>query len=117
MTLSQLQDRSLKRKTRGPLWEYIPSLNVCNVVTYRALSIGFSIYTFGILAGIVWSYRTTAELMDLRVKQVGAIVAWVLFAMLLQSYVSGDYRARRTIFLSAGAFVAILVAILGIHRV
>jgi ABC-type uncharacterized transport system permease subunit len=116
IVLSQLQDRSLKLKTRGPLWEWIPSLNVCNVVTYRALTIGFSIYTFGILAGIVWSYRTSAELMDLRVKQIGALVAWVLFAVLLQSYVSGGYRARRTLFISAGAFVAILVALLGIHH-
>jgi len=116
MMLSQLQDRALKRKTRGPLWQWIPSLNVCNVVSYRALTIGFSIYTFGILAGIVWSYRTTAELMDLRVKQVGAVVAWVFFAMLLQSYISGGYRTRRTLFISAGAFVAILVSILGIHH-
>lgn len=116
MMLSQLQDRALKRKTRGPLWEWIPSLNVCNVVSYRALAIGFSIYTFGILAGILWSYRTSAELMDLRVKQVGALIAWVLFAVLLQSYISGGYRARRTLFISAGAFVAILVAILGIHH-
>jgi ABC-type uncharacterized transport system permease subunit len=98
IVLSQLQDRSLKLKTRGPLWEWIPSLNVCNVVTY------------------VWSYRTSAALMDLRVKQIGALVAWVLFAVLLQSYVSGGYRARRTLFISAGAFVAILIALLGIHH-
>ncbi|MEA2568417.1 MAG: hypothetical protein QOI24_418 [Acidobacteriota bacterium] len=115
--LSQLQDRALKRKTRGPLWDWIPSLNVCNVISYRALAIGFSIYTLGLLAGVLWSYRTTAELMNVNVKQVGALVAWVLFAMLLQSYISGGYRSRRTLFISAGAFVAILVAILGIHHV
>jgi ABC-type uncharacterized transport system permease subunit len=116
MALSRLQDRALKNKTRGALWEWIPSLNICNVVSYRALSIGFSIYTLGLLTGVVWSYRTTAELMDLRVKPIGAVVAWMLFAVLLQSYISGGYRARRIVFVSAAAFIAIVVAVLGIHH-
>ncbi len=112
--LAYMQDRALKSKKRGRLWEWIPSLNVCKVVSYRALAIGFIIYTLGLIAGVLWSYRTTAGPMDLRVKQVGAVVAWLFFAALLQTYLSGTYHARRTIFISAGAFVAIVVAILGI---
>lgn len=114
--LSWMQDRALKAKTRGRLWELIPSLNVLHIVGYRSLAIGFSIYTLGLLAGILWSYRTTAGPIDFRAKQIGAVVAWILFATLLQSYITGAYRARRTILISAGAFVATLVAILGIHR-
>ena len=115
--MSYLQDRALREKTRGRLWDWIPSLSVCKLVSYRALAIGFSIYTAGILAGVLWSYRTNAGPMDLRTKQVGAVVAWVLFAALLQSYLSGVYRARRTILISAGAFIAIVVAMMGIHHV
>src|ERR1041385_7232285 len=114
--LAWMQDRSLKSKQRGALWEWIPSLNVCKTLSYRALAVGFSIYTLGLLTGILWSYRTTAELVDLRVKQVGAIIAWVLFATLLQSYISGVYRGKRTLVISACAVVAVLVAVLGIRH-
>lgn len=114
--LAWAQDRALKSKQRGALWDWIPSLSVCKYVSFRALAIGFSIYTLGILAGILWSYRTSAEIIDLRAKQVGAVVAWVLFAVILQAYVSDTYRNRRTVFVGAGAFVAIIVAILGIHH-
>lgn len=114
--LAFLQDRALREKRRGRLWDWIPSLDVCKKVSYRALAIGFSIYTAGLLAGILWSYRTTAGLMDLRVKQIGAVVAWVLFAVLLQQYIAGAYRSRRTVLLSAAAFVAIVVAMMGISR-
>ena len=113
--LALLQDRALKNKTRGRLWEWIPSLDVCKRLSYRALAIGFSIYTLGLLAGVLWSYRTSAGFMDLRVKQIGAVTAWLLFAALLQSYVSNTYRRKRTLVISVGAFVAILVAMLGIH--
>jgi ABC-type uncharacterized transport system permease subunit len=115
--LSYVQDRALKSKHRGPLWDWIPSLSVCRTLSYRTLAVGFSIYTLGILAGILWSYRTTAGPIDMRVKQLGGIVAWVLFAVLLQSYISGAYRARRTAVISVCAFVAIVVAMLGIHHV
>jgi ABC-type uncharacterized transport system permease subunit len=114
--LANAQDHALRSKRRGALWEWIPSLNVCKVVSYRALAIGFSIYTIGLIAGIMWSYRTTAGLLDLRVKQIGAVVAWVFFAALLQSYISGPFHGRRTAYISAGAFVAIIISILGIDR-
>jgi ABC-type uncharacterized transport system permease subunit len=113
--LAYMQDRSLKSKRRGRLWDWIPSLNVCRMVSHRALTIGFSIYTIGLVAGVLWSWRTTADLIELRVKQVGAVTAWVLFAILLQQLISGAPRSKRTIVISAGAFVAILVAILGIR--
>jgi ABC-type uncharacterized transport system permease subunit len=114
--LAYVQDRSLKSKTRGALWELIPSLNVCKMVSHRALTIGFAIYTLGLIAGVIWSYRTTADLMVPNAKEVGAVVAWIFFAILLQSLLSGAYRGRRTIFISACALAATLVAILGIHR-
>lgn len=114
--LAYLQDRALKSKTRGPLWDWIPSLSVCKTVSYRALAIGFSIYTIGLLMGFLWSYRTAAGLMLFRSKQIGALVAWGLFAVLLQSYISGSYKARRTFVLSLGAFAAIVVAIFGIQH-
>lgn len=112
--LAFVQDRSLKSKRRGALWDLIPSLSVCKMVGYRALAIGFSIYTLGLIAGVIWSYRTTADLMVPNAKEVGAVTAWIFFAILLQSLISGAYRARRTIFFSACAFIATLVAILGI---
>lgn len=113
--LALFQDRALKRKTRGRLWEAIPSLDVCRKVSHNALAIGFSIYTLGLLAGVLWSYRTDAGFMDIRSKQLGAVSAWILFGVLLQSYVSNTYRRKRTLFISAGAFISIVIAIVGIR--
>ncbi|HVE73282.1 MAG TPA: cytochrome c biogenesis protein CcsA [Thermoanaerobaculia bacterium] len=113
--LALIQDRMLKTKRHGRLWEWIPSLDVCKSVSFRTLSIGFAIYTIGLIAGVLWSYRTTAGLMDLRVKQLAAVTAWILFGILLQSYISNTYRRKRMLFVSAGAFVAIVVAMLGIR--
>lgn len=114
--LAWVQDRALKSKHRGPLWQWIPSLNVCRMVSYRSLAIGFSIYTVGLIAGVLWSYRT-ADAVRVDVKEAGAVVAWILFAALLQTYVSGSFHGRRAMYISGAAFVAIVVSILGIAHV
>lgn len=113
--LALIQDRALKNKRPGRLWEWIPSLDVCKNLSFRALAVGFSIYTMGLIAGVLWSYRTTAGFMELQTKQVGAVTAWILFGILLQSYISNTYRRKRMLFVSAGAFVALVVTMVGIR--
>ena len=113
--LSQIQQRALKQKTRGALYEWIPSLQVCDLVSYRSVAIGFGIYTIGILAGILWAYRTYSQV-SFGSKELGALAAWVMFAGILQAYVTGSYRAQRILIVAGGAFVSIIVALLGIHH-
>lgn len=115
--LYHVQERALKSKRQGPLTEWIPSLQICELVSYRAIAIGFAIYTLGILAGVIWSYRTNEGLFSLRAKEVGALAAWMIFALILQSHAAGSYRTSKTIFLSVAAFCSIMVAIFGIHHV
>lgn len=115
--LAYQQDRALKSKTRGRLWDWIPSLNVCRVVSQRALAIGFCVYTLGLVTGVVWAYRTSAGPVELRAKEVGAVVAWIFFALLLQGGMTGGLSGRRMVFVSAGALIAVAVAILGINHV
>lgn len=114
--LALMQDRALKNKRPGRLWEWIPSLDVCKNLSFRAMAIGFSIYTVGLIAGVVWSYRTTASFLDPGAKQVGAVTAWILFGIVLQSYIANTYRRKRILFVSAGAFIALIVAMLGISN-
>lgn len=115
--LYQLQERSLKSKRRGATWEWIPSLRVCDVVSYRALALGFSIYTAGLLAGMLWAYRVHSAVLTFGVKEAGALVAWVMFAVLLQFHISGTFRTRRTLVVAAVAFLAIFASLFGIRRV
>lgn len=112
--LYNLQDRAIKQKRRGIFYDWIPSLKVCDMVSYRSLAIGFVIYTLGILTGILWSYQRPENATP-GAKEVGAAIAWVFFALLLHSHRSGSFRTPRTIVLAMGAFLSILVAIFGIQ--
>jgi len=115
--LYHLQERALKTKKQGAFFEWIPSLQLCELLSYRAMAIGFAIYTLGIVAGILWSFRTTSGLFNPRAKEIGAVAAWLIFAFILQSHAAGSYRTSKTILLSLAAFFSIVVAIFGIQHV
>jgi ABC-type uncharacterized transport system permease subunit len=113
--LYYVQERSLRQKRRGAFYEWIPSLRLCDTLSYRSLSLGFVIYTLGLITGVLWAYRNAAPL-HFRAKELAAVVAWMLFAALLQSFLSGRFRTRKNVAISAAAFVAIIVAVLGIQH-
>jgi ABC-type uncharacterized transport system permease subunit len=113
--LYNIQERAIKDKKRGPFYDWIPNLKVCDLVSYRALAVGFAIYTGGILTGILWSHQQTSAPQTLGAKEIGAAVAWAFFALLLQNHISGSFRSRKTVVLAVLAFVSILVALFGIQ--
>lgn len=113
--LYYLQDRAIKEKRRGLFYDWVPSLKACDLVSYRALAIGFAIYTLGVLTGILWAFQRHPEPTTTGAKEIGAAIAWVFFALLLHSHVIGTFRTRKTVVLAVGAFLSILVAIFGIQ--
>ena len=116
--LAAVQHRSLKTRKQGRLWESIPSLAICTTLSDRALATGLAIYTAGVATGLFWSFRTQAGLHGWGAKQTGAIVAWALFTIVVQSHVTGIFSARRTtLALSAMTFIAVVISIFGIAHV
>lgn len=114
--LYHLHQHYLKTKTHGRLEQWLPNLRLCDVLSFRGLAIGFTLYTAGIIAGVLWAYRMIGDPLTLRAKELGAVLAWMLFAALLQSYINGSFRHRRNLFVSFAAVIAIAVALTGIRH-
>ncbi len=111
-----IQDRAIKEKRRGTLYTWLPSLKMCDLVSYRSLIAGFAIYSAGIATGILWSNRTHNTVADLGAKEIGAAVAWVFFAAIMQAHIAGSFRSRRTAVFAILAFLSIVVSLLGIQK-
>lgn len=114
--LYHLHQHSLRTKRPSRMYEWIPSLRLCDYLSFRGLAIGFTLYTCGIIAGVLWAYRTVGEPMSLRAKELGAIAAWLLFAALLQSYMNGSFRMRRNLVLSFVAVASLAMVLTGIRH-
>lgn len=108
-----LQRRQLKRKALGPLMQRLPSLDALDRLNYRAITLGFPLFTLSLVAGVVlavskdpaWWSRWTVAL---------SLLIWVLYALLLHVRIGAGRRGPRVAYLTLAAFVLALLVVCGI---
>lgn len=75
------QSRSLKR---GRLNRYLPPLDASAATTWRFAAAGFSLYTLGLVMGVIWLFGAPGEYLRPRdAKILMALPTWAVFAAYL----------------------------------
>ena len=110
-----LQEDSLKHKRNRTISRLIPSLETCDRWGRRAITGGFIVYTLGILSAAAWSYHVKRELTVLSAKELGSMVVWAIFAVLLQARLAFGPRGARQVLLGTAGLLAIIATLAGIH--
>lgn len=90
-----IQERMLRKKRLGGLFQRLPPLDVLDVFSFRSVSVGFPLLTLGIITGAFWTLRIHPDAAPLTPTNAFAIVAWVLFALVLVLRVAAGWRGRR----------------------
>lgn len=99
-----LQERALKRKRFGGIFERLPSVDVLDRLSYRLIAIGFPIYTGAIGLGSLWAWEHEGGA-TLELQYLFAVVSWLIYAALLQSRVTTGWRGRRAATLTLAGLV------------
>ncbi|MDH5493131.1 MAG: cytochrome c biogenesis protein [Myxococcales bacterium] len=90
-----LQERLLRRKKLGGLFQRLPSLDVLDTFGLRAVLIGFPLLTLGIVTGAFWAFRMGPEGPSFVPQQAFAVLAWLVFGAVLLLRVAAGWRGRR----------------------
>lgn len=101
----------IKNKKRGGIFDRFPSLETLDTVHYRALWIGFIIFTIGIITGAGWSKSTLGVYVSTNMQQLLSLAAWIFFAVFLNLRVPQGWIGRRGVVLSSVGFVALIILI------
>lgn len=110
-----LQERALKTKRWDACPSFLPSLAKCDSWSIHSLWGGFALYTLGIGLGVVWSAVSKGVLTSWSQKELAALVAWAVFALLLLIRLKTGLRGKRAFLLYSAGIVSILAAIAGIR--
>ncbi len=103
-----IQENELKRRRPQAFYYRLPSLEVCDELGYRALSIGFPLLTLGIAAGILWQAPW-----QLDAKIITSFITWTAYAVLITYRFSSGLRGRRAAVMAIAGFVFILATFIG----
>jgi cytochrome c-type biogenesis protein CcsB len=108
-----VQERQLKAKRRGRL-RRLPSLETLDELNYRCVAWGFALFTVGIVTGSLLSKAAWGTFWAWEPVQVLAVLAWLLYAALLQARTLG-WRGRRAATLTLFGFALLLISLVSLN--
>jgi cytochrome c-type biogenesis protein CcsB len=109
-----LQERQLKAKRRMGVGRRLPSLETLDELNYRCVAWGFGLFTIGIVTGSLLSKVAWNTFWSWEPLQILSGVAWMIYAMLLQSRSVG-WRGRRAATLTLIGFAVLVVSFLSLN--
>ncbi len=113
-TLYLLQERQLKSKRSSGLTRRMPSLEALDELNYRCVAWGFALFTIGILTGSILAKMAWGTFWSWEPVQILSVLAWLLYALLLQTRSIG-WRGRRAATLTLAGFVLLVVSFLSLN--
>lgn len=108
-----IQERLLKRKRIGGMFQRLPALDVLDSLGFRLVTIGFPLLTVGIITGTIWAVRIDPEAPAITTTQGFALLAWLVFAGVLLLRVAAGWRGRRAAIGTMLGFALSLAVLLG----
>jgi len=113
-----VQDRNLKHKRFGLVWERLPALETLDHLMGRQLGLGFLLLTGSILLGITLVWRNGGGEEWFMDPKVGATaVTWILFAVLVHMRASVGRHGRNMAVVTIAGLLCLLFAFIGVHLV
>jgi cytochrome c-type biogenesis protein CcsB len=107
-----IQEHALKSKHPVRLYNWLPSLEICDELAYRSLAIGFPLITLGIITGALWAQGAgVAWARDPKV--VFSFLTWLIYLLLIFYRLIAGWRGRKAAYLFIVGFIGVLVTFLG----
>ncbi len=91
-----------------------PKAEALDTATYRAIGIGFPLFTIGALfAGAVWAQRAWGSPWSWDPKETSSLIVWLIYAIYLHARLVRGWRGRGAAALSIVGFAMTVLTILG----
>lgn len=108
------QEKQLKSRRPPRLAQRMPSLETLDALNYRCVAWGFALFTIGIITGSILAKVAWGTFWSWEPVQILSIIAWLLYAVLLQTRSFG-WRGRRAATLTLAGFVLLVVSFLTLN--
>jgi ABC-type uncharacterized transport system permease subunit len=90
-----LQERQLRQKKLGGLFQRLPALDVLDSLGFRLIIVGFPLLTLGVVTGALWAVRLHPGAPELSAVQGFGLLTWLVFGAVLLLRVAAGWRGRR----------------------
>ena len=109
------QERQLKKKAFGPLFESLPSLETLDTLMWKTITFGFPLLTIGLVAGTVWAKTSNilGLLWYLDPKVLLGSLTWLIYAAILHLRLGASFHGTKVAVVTIVGFAIVLLTFIG----
>ncbi len=93
----------------------IPDYDRLDIISYRAVSLGFLFLTFVIITGAIWAERAWGSYWSWDPKETWSLITWIIYAIYLHLRLNKGWRGRRAAWFAVIGFVCVLFTYIGVN--
>nr|YP_008082458.1 cytochrome c heme attachment protein [Taiwania flousiana]AGL11304.1 cytochrome c heme attachment protein [Taiwania flousiana]AVR43494.1 cytochrome c heme attachment protein [Taiwania cryptomerioides] len=88
--------------------------NQLDQLSYRAIGLGFSLLTIGILSGAVWANEAWGAYWSWDPKETWALITWIIFAIYLHTRIHRGWKGDKPAIVASLGFILVWICYLGV---
>ena len=93
-----------------------PSLDMLDTISYRAVAVGFPIFTLGaIIFGAIWAKYAWGDYWGWDPKETWALITWIVYALYLHARIVHGWRGTIAAWISIIGFLSTMFTLFGVN--
>ena len=107
----------LRKKMQGnKFWEeHIPEERKLDLISYRAVSLGFLFLTFVIVTGAIWAERAWGSYWSWDPKETWSLITWIIYAIYLHLRLSRGWKGKAAAVFAVAGFICVIFTYIGVN--
>lgn len=107
----------LRQKMRENLFwkEHIPEEKKLDLISYRAVSLGFLFLTFVMISGAIWAERAWGSYWSWDPKETWSLITWIIYAIYLHLRISKGWKGKSAALFAVIGFICVIFTYIGVN--
>lgn len=93
----------------------VPSSEKLDMISYRAVSLGFMFLTFCIITGAIWAEQAWGAYWSWDPKETWALITWIIYAIYLHLRINKGWKGKQAAMFAIIGFICVIFTYIGVN--
>ena len=112
-----IQERLLKSKRFNDLYVKLPSLDILDDLNHKAVILGFSLLTLGIIIGAWGAGYVGGSYLTWDPREIFSLAIWLFYLIVLHGRITMGWRAKKAAYLAIIGFIGVIFSFVGVDLI
>ncbi len=95
--------------------QHVPGQEKLDLISYRAVSLGFLFLTLVIVTGAIWAERAWGSYWSWDPKETWSLVTWIIYAIYLHLRISRSWKGKSAALFAVIGFICVIFTYIGVN--